>query len=52
MDKKWEDWVEEGVEGEITKTKKCFGFLFTIPENLDNNENPKRDTHESNLHGK
>ena len=25
---------------------------FTIPENLDNNENPKRDIHESNLHGK
>ena len=25
---------------------------FTIPENLDNNEDPKRDTHGSNLHGK
>ena len=25
---------------------------FTIPENLDNKEDPKRDIHGSNLHGK
>ena len=25
---------------------------FTIPENLDNKEDPKRDIHRSNLHGK
>ena len=25
---------------------------FTIPENLDNNEEPKRDIHGSNVHGK
>ena len=26
--------------------------VMAIPENLDNNEDPKRDIHGSNLHGK
>ena len=31
---------------------KTTSLQITIPENLDNNEDPKRDTHGSNLHGK
>ena len=33
------------------KAKKT-SLQFTIPENLDNDEDPKRDIHGSNLHGK
>ena len=33
------------------KAKKT-NLQFTIPENLDNNEDPKRHIHTSNLHGK
>ena len=33
------------------KQKKKSSLQFTIPENLDNKENPKRDMHGSNLHG-
>ena len=29
-----------------------YSLQFTTPENLDNKENPKRDMHGSNLHGK
>ena len=32
------------------KAKKT-SLQITIPENLDNNEDPKRDLHRSNLHG-
>ncbi len=33
------------------KAKKT-SLQITIPENLDNDEDPKRDIHGSNLHGK
>ena len=33
------------------KAKKT-SLQFTIPENLENNEDPKKDIHGSNLHGK
>ena len=33
------------------KAKKT-SLQFIIPENLDSNEDPKRDIHGSNLHGK
>ena len=39
------------ISGFRHKTKKT-SLQFTIPEKLDNNEDPKRAIHGSNLHGK
>ena len=36
----------------LTHKGKKISPQITIPENLDNNEDPQRDVHGSNLHGK